>query len=71
MTARRDFTYEEWNCLLHLYRHESADVPSDLARRLRELGMTEQVERETGLSAAGRHLIEHELLIERRIRLQR
>ncbi|EPE94725.1 hypothetical protein B5K06_23920 [Rhizobium grahamii] len=69
MLGRRDFTYEEWSCLLHLYRHEKADVPNDRVRRFKEAGVTEA--NGASLSPAGKQLVERELLLERRNRLQR
>ncbi len=71
MIARRDFTYEEWSCLLHLYRHETADIPNDRIRRFKEAGVTEEVLDGISLSPAGKQLVAHELLLERRNRLQR
>ncbi|MCF6370979.1 hypothetical protein LXM96_19275 [Rhizobium sp. TRM95001] len=66
MVARRDFTYNEWNSLVTLYRHESANLTPEMEGRFRELGLTEG----NGLTDAGRRLVEHELLMERRDRLQ-
>jgi len=71
MIARRDFTYAEWSSLLQLYRRENAALATDQGRRFKELGITEEMIGETGLSAAGKRLVEHELLLERRNRLQR
>ncbi|MBB3319331.1 hypothetical protein FHT76_006710 [Rhizobium sp. BK176] len=71
MIARRDFTYEEWSWLLHLYRHETADIPNDQIRRFKEVNVTEDVVDGVSLSPAGKQLVEHELLMERRNRLQR
>ena len=67
MTTRWDFTYKEWDSLVRLYDHESAALPGDVDRKCRELGLTD----ETGLTDAGKRLVEHELLMERRNRLQR
>ncbi len=66
MIDRWYFTYNEWNSLLRLYRHESATLTDDIDRKFRELGLTEG----TGLTDAGKQLVEHELLMERRKRLQ-
>lgn len=70
MIARRDFTYEEWSRLLQLYRHENAPLGDAIAKRFSELGVTETFGG-IGLSAAAKRLVEHELLMERRNRLQR
>jgi hypothetical protein len=67
MTTRWDFTYNEWDSLVRLYDHESATLPNEIDRKCRELGLTD----ETGLTDAGKRLVEHELLMERRNRLQR
>lgn len=67
MIDRWDLTYNEWNCLLRLCRHESATLTDEMDRKFRELGLTDG----TGLTEAGRQLVEHELLMERRNRLQR
>jgi hypothetical protein len=71
MSARRDFTYEEWSSLLQLYRHENAALADEMDRRFVELGVIERTVGGIGLSAAGKRLVEHELLMERRNRLQR
>ncbi|KQV65366.1 hypothetical protein ASC90_15050 [Rhizobium sp. Root1220] len=71
MIARRDFTYEEWNCLLHIYRHETAEIPTGQSQRFSKLGLIDKAVDGAGLSAAGKTLVEHELLMERRNRLQR
>jgi hypothetical protein len=71
MIARRDFTFEEWSCLLHLYRHETVDIPNDRLRSFQEAGVTEEVVDGISLSPAGKQLVSHELLLERRNRLQR
>lgn len=70
MIARRDFTYEEWSRLLQLYRRENAPLDDAIAKRFSELGVTETFGG-IGLSAAAKRLVEHELLMERRNRLQR
>lgn len=59
MIARRDFTYEEWNCLLHLYRHETVDMPNDrMIRSFQEAGVTEEaadgIQPQFGRKATGR-----------------
>ncbi len=71
MIARRDFTFEEWSCLLNLYRHETVDIPNDRLRSFQEAGVTEEVVDGISLSPAGKQLVSHELLLERRNRLQR
>jgi hypothetical protein len=71
MISRRDFTFEEWSCLLHLYRHETVDIPNDRLRSFQEAGVTEEVVDGISLSPAGKQLVSHELLLERRNRLQR
>jgi hypothetical protein len=66
MVARRDFTYNEWNTLVTLYRHESASLSPDTEGRFRELGLADG----NRMTDAGKRLVEHELLMERRNRLQ-
>lgn len=69
MIARWDFTYMEWSSLLGLYRRENVQLTDDVNRRLCELGATENsVGR---LTDVARTLVERELLMERRNRLQR
>lgn len=67
MVVKRDFTFEEWNVLLHLYRHEKVPLMDEVARKFHEFGVT--VGTAGDLSTAGRTLVEHELLMERRNRL--
>ena len=66
MVSRRDVSYKEWNNLVALYRHESASLSRDTEGRLRQLGLTD----ENGITEVGKQLVEHELLMERRTRLQ-
>lgn len=66
MVSRRDVSYTEWNNLVALYRHESASLSRDTEGRFRELGLTDG----NGITDAGKQLVEHELLMERRTRLQ-
>lgn len=66
MIAKRDFNYDEWNSLVMLYRHESASLSQDAQERFLELGIAD----ENGITDAGKRLVEHELLMERRNRLQ-
>jgi len=68
MIGRWDLSFEEWNALLHLHRAEDAVLSKETERRLRDLGLTEGG---NVVTAAGRALIEHELLMDRRNRLQR
>jgi hypothetical protein len=69
MVGRWDVSFEEWHALLHLFRAEDVALSTDSEQRLLRLGLIDQGDG-TGLSAAGRTLIEHELLLERRNRLQ-
>lgn len=66
MVGRWDFTYEEWSILLRLYRHEGAAPTDEVDQKLRKLGLSEG----SGLTDTGRRLVENELLMERRNRLQ-
>jgi hypothetical protein len=68
MVSRWDLTFEEWNGLLHLYRVEDVAPSKETEEKLRAAGLID--DRNT-LSAAGKSFIEHELLMERRNRLQR
>lgn len=69
MIARHDFTYVEWSILLQIHRHETASLTDEMGRRFHELGVIDNPAE--GLSDAGRRLVEFELLMERRNRLQR
>lgn len=69
MVGRWDVSVEEWRTLLHLFRAEDVALSNDSEQRLLHLGLIDQGDG-TGLSAAGRALIERELLLERRNRLQ-
>ncbi|TDX76183.1 hypothetical protein EDE05_11764 [Neorhizobium sp. R1-B] len=68
MVGRRDVSFEEWRALLHLFRAEDVALKEN-EQRLLHLGLIDQGDG-IALSAAGRTLIEHELLLERRNRLQ-
>jgi hypothetical protein len=70
MVGRWDVSFEEWRALLHLFRAEDVVLSEESEQRLLHLGLIDQGHG-TALSAAGRTLIEHELLLERRNRLQR
>lgn len=69
MIARHDFTYVEWSMLLQIHRRETVSLTDEMGRRFHELGVLDDLAE--GLSAAGRRLVEYELLMERRNRLQR
>lgn len=66
MVARTDFTYNEWNSLVALYRQESAILSPDTERRFRAFGLADG----KCITDAGKRLVENELLMERRNRLQ-
>ncbi len=70
MVGRWDVTFEEWSTLLHLFRAEDVALSKESERKLLHLGLIDEGHGNV-LSAAGRTLIEHELLLERRNRLQR
>ncbi|MBB3594013.1 hypothetical protein FHX08_004416 [Rhizobium sp. BK529] len=66
MVARRDLTSDEWKWLVRLCQHDADSVPKDIEARLSELGLFGS----NGLSDEARNLVQHELLSERRNRLQ-
>jgi len=66
MVARRDMTSDEWKWLVRLCPHEADSVPQAIEARLVALGLSGP----NGLSAEARDLVQHELLSERRNRLQ-
>jgi hypothetical protein len=67
MVGRWDLTYDEWRALLRLYHHEGP-VPSGANDELfRRLGLSDG----TQLTETGKRLVQVELLMERRNRLQR
>lgn len=66
MAARRDFTYSEWQSLVAFYREESATLSPDTEERFRKLGLIDR----NRITDTGKRLVEHELLVERRNRLQ-
>ncbi len=70
MVSRWEITFEEWSNLLNLFRAEDVAISKRSERRLRQLGLIDE-DRGIVLSPGGRMLIEHELLLERRNRLQR
>lgn len=70
MVAKWDLTYKEWECLVRLYSSETVTLSSETLQRFSALGLTEPADG-TALSATGRTFVEHELLMERRNRLQR
>jgi hypothetical protein len=70
VVGRWDLTHNEWESLVRLYEGEDANLSNETVARLTELGFIESGGGDT-LSTAGRMLVEHELLAERRNRLQR
>jgi len=70
MIGRWEITFEEWRALLQLFRAEDVALSKGNEQRLLQLGLIDE-DRGIVLSPTGRTLIEHELLLERRNRLQR
>lgn len=62
MLSRNDLTDEEWDWLLRIYRHNAALLTVKMDKRLTELGLVEGRLGGAGVSAAGKKLVEAELL---------
>ncbi|RUL95574.1 hypothetical protein [Rhizobium chutanense] len=66
MVVHRDMTSDEWKWLVRLCQHEADRIPKEIEARFTELGLFGP----DGLSDNARHLVQNELLAERRNRLQ-
>ncbi|MBY2913072.1 hypothetical protein HF206_02915 [Rhizobium leguminosarum] len=66
MIGRGELNNDEWKWLVRLCQHEADSIPSKIETRFVELGLSGS----NGLSDDARSLVEHELLAERRNRLQ-
>lgn len=62
MVTRKDLTNDEWEWLLRIYRHNAALLTVAMDKRLTELGLVESRLGGAGVSAAGKKLVEAELL---------
>jgi hypothetical protein len=70
MITRKDMTADEWKWLVRIYQHDAGSLPAAVCKRLNELGLTEELVGDASVSDVGRSLVDHELLAERRNRLQ-
>jgi hypothetical protein len=70
MITRKDMTNDEWKWLVRIYQQDASSVPAAVCKRLSQLGLAEQRTGDAGISDVGRTLVDHELLAERRNRLQ-
>ncbi|MBZ9694544.1 hypothetical protein [Mesorhizobium sp. CO1-1-9] len=61
MVTRKDLTDDEWDWLLRIYQHRAAMLTVSMDKRLAKLGLVEGKLGGTGVSAAGKKLVETEL----------
>ncbi|AVC49382.1 hypothetical protein ELI38_07820 [Rhizobium leguminosarum] len=66
MIERGELNSDEWKWLVRLCQHEADSIPTEIERRFAELGLSGA----GGLTDDARGLVQHELLAERRNRLQ-
>jgi hypothetical protein len=66
MIVRRDITDDQWKWLVRLCQHEADVIPEDIDIQFRSIGLTN----DGGITADAKSLVVHELLGERRNRLQ-
>jgi hypothetical protein len=66
MLVRRDITDDQWKWMVRLCQHEADSIPADIEAQLSKLGLANG----GGLTGDAKTLVEHELLAERRNRLQ-
>lgn len=71
MTTRKDMTEDEWHWLKRIYRYDAAFLTVAMAKRLSELGVTEQRLGGAGVSALGKKLVEIEILAAKKARKKR
>ena len=62
MLTRKDLTDDEWDWLYRVYKHNARSITVQMDKRLAALGLVEEKLGGTGISAAGKKLVEAELL---------